>query len=424
MRLKNYDILEGVALILIVGAVFLFNIGTVRFVSDESMWISRSYYFELYFSGRFRDIVHDPSPSIAMAMPTVPQYLIGFSRWVGGYRPQDLNQNYSFEESYQQNVAEGKVPSPRLLWWSRLLPSLMGAASILLAFYLIKAARNRLAGYLWLLVSLANGYLTSSLQVAMSEAPLILCLVLACFAGYQALNSAQAQPSGRRQTVLWMALFGAFTGLAGQSKNNGLAIFFAGIVILAVLALRAGPALVFRLKFAGSGFLGMSAATFLFFVGPNPLLWKHPIRTSLALIPFRIGLMDRQLITYPQSAIHGWQGWLQAVPGQIFGDLTPMHFWGSPYLKLMIASLGLWVLAAQAWRLARAGKLDAAALSILTTGAIASIPPLFTPLNWARYLIIPAFFVSILLAIGAEFILGQIWERWKGRASAPERAAA
>ncbi len=50
MRLKKYGILEALAFIVIVDGVFLLNIGTVRFVGDESMWISRSYYFEMYFS--------------------------------------------------------------------------------------------------------------------------------------------------------------------------------------------------------------------------------------------------------------------------------------------------------------------------------------------------------------------------------------
>ncbi len=408
--IKNYNALELIGLTLIVSAVFLFRIASVAFVGDESMWISRSYYFELFLSGRFRDIVHDPSPSISMAMPTMPEYLIGFSRWLGGYHPADLNQIYSFEENYAQNVEEGKVPSDGLLWWSRFLPSLMSAASVLLLFYLVKASMNRLAGYLWLLLALGNSYLTNTLQEAMSEASLVLALLLACFAGYRAMKALHLGVPGRTRSLIWLALFGVFTGLAGQSKNNGLSIFLAGIFIVILLSIRVEADRWSKLKFLAIGLVLLSLTTFLFFVGPNPLLWKHPIKTSLQLIPFRLALMQRQAFTDPGAVIHGWQGWIAIVPAQIFANLTPVNLVGMPYLKFLIACLGLWLLTIGVWRALRDGKIPAAAIALLTVSITASIPPLFTTLNWARYYVLPVIFVSVFISVGAAFLLRSILE--------------
>jgi len=234
---------------------------------------------------------------------------------------------------------------------------------------------------------------------------LILSLTLATFAGFKSMESLREDDPSNVKSLIWISLFGVFTGLAGQSKNNGLVIFIAGVIILMLLTIRIKQGPLSKLKFCVVGLTGMTIATFLFFVGPNPILWKHPIKTSIELVPYRIGLLQRQAQAYPQSAIFGWKESIQVIPSQVFRTLTPFNFFGSGFIKFGLACLGLWLIAARAGQSWKAGRLDAGPLAILITGVIATVPSLFTPLNWSRYFIIPVYFVSILMAIGINYLM-------------------
>jgi hypothetical protein len=264
-------------------------------------------------------------------------------------------------------------------------------------------------GYIWLFLTLANEWLISALQRAMGESPLLFNIVIAMLVGSLAIKYYKIDGKSNYASLLWLMVFGIFTGLAGQSKLNGLAIFPAGIVILILLTLKCIPHL--RWRYFLIGLIGLIIFTFIFFVGPNPFLWSNPIGRTIQTLQYRIDIMHGyQAAFFPEIVVKGWRDNIRIDIIQIFINLTPIKFVNSQYLKMILACLGFCVLFSVSWSsyVKKSSLMNAGALSILLVGILASLPNLFTPLNIDRYFLLPVYFASIFIAIGFDWLLKYI----------------
>ena len=408
---KYYTVLEFFLLLSIVSAVFLVDLKQTKFFGDEATWIQRSSHFEDFFTGNF-SAFHPKTQRdkyLELTMPTIPEYIIGLSRRMGGYDAQQVKKikPITSEKAYEQT---SNYPPIDMLWWSRLLPTLLSIASTLLMFYLIKVSFNTLAGYIWMILTLINTWLINTLQRAMAESPLLFFIVLTILAGFLAIKSFKDNAKSIRYSLLWLVAFGIFTGLAGQSKSNGLTMFPAGIVILLLLTMRCQNGLRWRFFFLGLA--GLTIATAVFFVVPDPLLWNDPIRRTILVFQYRVKVMHgSQAESNPRRIIKSWEEGVQIAFNQIFSDSTPIQFAGANYLKMILAGIGFTAFVSQIWR--KSETMNAGALSILIVGLFISIPSLFTYLNIQRYYFPPVYFASILIAVGAERLLSYAMYRIK-----------
>lgn len=398
-KISIATLIEFLIIVSLLGAVLLVNLPKPKFHPDESMWINQSSHLEDFFKGNFATF--DKQKFYALTMPTVTEYVIGLSRRAGGYRPADLNEAWDWNKTFDENKATA-MPNQGLLWWSRLLPALLGIASILITFYLVKRAFNARVGYLWIILTIINPWLTVCLQRAMGESPLLFCITMSMLVGILAIQSFDNQSF--RQSIFWMSMFGLFTGLAGQTKSNGLAMLIPGIIILILLTFRGAPNM--RWRFFLIGLTGLCLTTFIAFVGTNPFLWSDPIGRTLQTLQYRVEIMKgMQAQAFPNIVIHNTSEAIQSFISRTFANLTALKFPNSQYLQIILASFGLIILSAKAWTALIGKTANYTALSIFLAGSLLSIPSLFTPLDIDRYYFFPVYFVSMLVAVGFDWFL-------------------
>lgn len=402
--LKNgFHPLEGLLVICLLAGAFLLRTKMAEFHPDESMWISQSRQLENFFSGNFAALTVVNAHTLTM--PTVPEYIIGLSRLAGGYTADNLNGAWQWSKNGAENQAAGNMPTPDLLLWSRWLPTLLGMVSILITFYLVKTAFNTRTGYLWLALTLTNSWLIIGLQRAMGEAPLLFFVTLAMLAGFQALESFKQE--SMRYSLVWLALFGLCTGLAGQTKTNGLGLFAPGLVLLGVLTMRS-PAKR-RWLFGVAGLAALFGIGISVYVGINPFFWNDPIGATLETIRYRLEIMNGvQAQFFPKQVIHSPRESIQVFINATFKKLTVSPFPASQYLKMALALLGSITLGFKAWQNLRERSNNHAVFIIFLIAVSMSAPSLLLTFYVDRYYLFPAYFVTVAIALGLDQVFHYI----------------
>jgi hypothetical protein len=399
-KIKPTTIIEFLVILSLLGAAFLVDLEKTRFHPDENMWLNQSSHLEDFFKGNFA--AFSEKKYYALTMPTIPEYVIGLSRRAGGYRPDQLPEIWDWTKTNDENKAAGHIPNKNLLWWSRLLPSLLSIASILVTFYLVKHAFNARIGYLWIILTLANHWLITALQRAMGESPLLFCITIAMLAGFLAMRSFRSEATG--QSLIWLIVFGLFTGLAGQTKTNGLAIFLPGILILVLLTIRHSANQ--RWRFFSLGLIGLCLASFIGLVATNPFLWSDPVGKMSETIQYRVTIMNgMQAEAVPELVIHNANENIQILIMQTFKNLAAIQFSNAEYIMMALAIAGLVIFSIKTWKTVTGKAANHSALSIFLAGLVLSIPSFFTPLNIDRYYFFPVYFVSILMVVGFDWFL-------------------
>src|SRR5712691_10573100 len=130
------------------------------------------------------------------------------------------------------------MPSPELLWWSRLPMAILASFSGLLLFTVVCAFASRPAGYIFLVLFAGNSYFLTMLRRAMGESPLLGFLTLATVVGIQAVNSWQRTAIGTPRfwkpylrPFAWFMIMGIGCGTAGEAKISGLSSILSGIAL-------------------------------------------------------------------------------------------------------------------------------------------------------------------------------------------------
>jgi 4-amino-4-deoxy-L-arabinose transferase-like glycosyltransferase len=387
-----------ITLAMFLATVYLHGIGEVKFHSDESLWISHSNFFEAYFSGQFHNPIWAES-YWTLTQPPVPYYLIGLGRRLDGYGPTDLNRAWSYGMNEQENIAAGAMPSEDLLWWSRLPSACLAIASILIISYVLRKAAGELAASVWIVLCAANPYLLTQLRRAMGESALLFGVALVLLACYLMARSLQDnRPTRLWKGLAWAGILGLFTGLASASKLNGLSVAVGGALLAAITSNK--ETFKKRLIFIPGSILLMFLCAAVIFTGLDPYLWPDPMHGAQHMLDQRLNEMSLQIQRNPSMHIDSLASWLQLVPGHIFQAFQTIRFSGSLWLNLLICVVGLSWLAGRALSSFRLRSPDSAPLAILMIGLAACLPPLFTPLNWDRYYLLPVIFAAVSISTG------------------------
>jgi 4-amino-4-deoxy-L-arabinose transferase-like glycosyltransferase len=390
----------------------------VSFHPDESEWIATSFYFEAFLN-------RWAAPSLwngsywTLTQPPVARYTIALGRLAGGYGVGDLNQPWRFGIDDATNITNGAMPGPGLLWWSRLPMALLAALSVVVLLRLVTNAAGRLAGYTAVVLLAGNPYLYRCLCRAMSEAPLVACVVLFALAGNSALLHWQRAATDRcfsfkalRPAGASFFLMGTVCGLAAAAKLNGFAAVVAGLALCFLTITHRGnvprPA---RLGFLVAGTALLLLGTALVFVVVNPYLYPDPLGRTLAMFHHRLGEFRTQSALYSGSVIRGTTARVNVVSGRVLQDYATISFSGSRIVNFLLGALGASFLMQEAWLWLRGYDAGRTSVVILTVALTTATPALFTPFDWERYFLLPVIFSTVCVAIGISASLTRL-SRW------------
>ena len=406
--------LEGLVLGCLLVWLFCSDLLEVPFHPDESQWIASSSVFEAFVRGDRSAPVWEES-HWTLTQPPGARYIIALGWKNGGYTAARLNPPWSFGRDEAANIAAGAMPTPELLWWSRLPMALLGAASCLLTFRLLAETVTRTAAYLGLMLVALNPMMVSALRRAMAESPLLFALLVVTYLGTRMLRrtcpsaapAAMGGGTGLSRMFWLLILMGVFTGLAGSMKLNGLTALAGALVtwLLACAAPTLRPSSEPPVAIWAAGCALLIGCVVLTFVALNPFLDPDPLRRTLKLIRYRAAEIETQQRVDPAWVIDSPGERARVTYTYLFRSTALIHFVGSGVLQARFWLAGIAAIVRRSQqRLRREGSIDGS-LVLLIMGATCAGPMLLTPLNWDRYFLLPSWFSALLVAVGMAGLL-------------------
>ena len=411
--------LEAGVIVCLLGLIYLPHIDTVPFHGDESSRIASSASFEAFIQGDFDSPLWEES-YWTLTQPPLSRYVIGIGRSVGGYEPSDLNRHWNWSLDDAANIKRGSLPDPGLLWWSRLPMAILTVLAGLSLFYLARALAGAVAGYVALLLYASSVYLRQTLLVAMGEAPLLVCLLLAALIAVWALphweEAVARRPIHllRLRPLAGLLLVGVWSGLAGAAKLNGLAGAAAGLALVTAISLTQPGAISLKSRLAALILGGaiLTGAALGAFVAVNPFLYPAPVERAIAMADHRVTEMQEQYEAIPPSRITDPAMRLSLLSERVFQTHAAWTFTGARPLNIGLTLLGLAYLLMKAWRWLWRRQTSGAATVTLAFGAVTAGPALLTPLDWPRYYLFPVIF-SLLCMAAALGAGGRLLAQWR-----------
>jgi hypothetical protein len=399
--------LESFIALAVIAAAFYPGLSGLTFHVDESHWIGLSAPFEAFACGRFSDPIWQERQDKAINA-TVTYYVIGAARRIGGYSPDRLNQPWRWFIPREVNVAEGRVPDPGLLWWSRAGVTTMAVVALWVLFILLRGAADRPTGWTWLALALVSPYLRDGLRHAMNEGVLLCWIAIATYATFRAsphLDRSAGAPGARRRAGAWLAAGAIAAGLAAQTKLTG-ALAAAGMIAVVVLAsLRVPGGWAARSRRAGVAALLIGALSFATFVAANPSMWPDPVRASVRTVRARAEVTRAQWQLPDGRGLSGKPGRATIILRRVFADhaLVPLRAAGP---ILFVAGAGAAIAGLFAWT--RRRHHNHALASLVVIGVVVSFPMLLTPLDRPRFYLLPVVYFGMATTAGLVWTAGRV----------------
>ena len=413
---------EALVVFVIIAAAFYPGLSRLTFHVDESHWIGLSDPFEAFFTGRFSDPIWQERQDKA-TNTTVTYYVIGAARRIGGYPPQRLNQPWRWFAPYDVNVAEGRVPEPGLLWWSRAGVTTTAVVALWVLFIVLRRAAGGTTAYAWLALALVNPYLRDTLRHAMNEGVLLCFLALATYATSRALphlDRSAGASGARRRAAAWLAAGAVAAGLAAQTKLNGSLAAVGMIAVVALAALRAPDGWAARTRRAGAAALLVGGLSFGTFAAANPTMWPDPVRESVRAVRARAEVTRAQSQLPDGRRLSGAPDRTTRVLRRVFADyaLVPLRAAGP---ILFAVGAGAAIAGLFAW--SRRVHQNHALASLVAIGAAVSLPTLLTPLDRPRLYMLPVVYFGMATAAGLAWTARRIGRRLRLRAGFAKMSA-
>ncbi len=378
-----------------------------RFHPDESHWIGLSAPFEAFFTARFADPIWETQQDKYLNAP-ITYSVIGAARRLGGWTPDALNAAWIFGRPYAENLAEGRVPPPGLLTWSRRGVTAAAVIALFVSFLLFLRAAGRPAAYLWLGLALVNPFLREHLRRAMNEGVLLAALAVVLWAAWRLLVELDRphRPWHRWTLAGWTALAGGAAGLAAQTKLNGAAAGFGILVVLVLAAVRHHAPAASRARGLLLGAIILVGAQSLAFLASYPTLWPYPPREVVRVVRARAQMMKHQRRSSPERSIESLSQRVRVVPRRVLYDeaLLPKIRAGA---LLALAGVVVTIGRLREWLARRSDNHAIVALAVV--GAAVSAPVFMTPLDWPRYYLLPAYFLGFATVLGADWAARRAW---------------
>jgi 4-amino-4-deoxy-L-arabinose transferase-like glycosyltransferase len=413
---------EWVLMGAVLTAVYLSGLGDVPFHPDESQWIATSHYYEKFINGNIASPEWQAYPW-TLTQPPLTRYAIAVGRLAGGFSANELNAPWLFRQEWETNVAEGRMPEPALLWWSRLPMAVTAVGCGVLLIFIARAIGGRLAGWVMLLLFVLTGYYGEQLRRAMGEALLLCLMLLAVLAAYAAGRSwprlVQMEAMRGREwlrPLAWLLLLALFAGLAGAVKLNGLVLVGGGMVLTGLLAWK-GRQRPFAWLFAVVGLIGLPLLAFWLFTAVNPAAYAHPWPHLVAMVEFRAEEIAKQQANAPYASLPlaDVPKRIRVVPDSTLSYAVPWP--GGAAVKVLMGLLalgGLGLMLALAWEWWRNGNLANGrapdmSLAVLLMLGVVALPALLTPLDWDRYYLPLVVLASLGTAVCLAALSSRLW---------------
>jgi hypothetical protein len=251
------------------------SVERTRFHGDESGWIASGlYYSELVLTRDFSwEKWNCPGCSNWGSLnPPVGKLMVGIpltmhSRAHASDIERDFRGYYNFDVPFEQNVAEGRVPSAPTLLRARRTSAALGVLCCLLIFYIAYRADSYWTAIAAAALLLMNALFVESASRAMTDVHYSTFLLLLCAASLFVLQARA------RTHVLWgSAVCGVLTGLSCSVKVTGVLI--GGCYFLALTAYKFWIDGMGRVWLLSSlSFIGSSV---VIIYALNPYYWPAP----------------------------------------------------------------------------------------------------------------------------------------------------
>jgi 4-amino-4-deoxy-L-arabinose transferase-like glycosyltransferase len=263
------------------------GIRAIPFHPDESTY--------LFMSSDFDLLVRDPGAIVWKADgetdlrqryreldAPLTRYILGFGRTIAGLPP--LMVDWKWSASWAENLENGAVPEPALLFAGRLAVTLLLLLSLTFIYLSGKVMGGTASGLAAMFILGSSALVLLHGRRAMAEGALLFGVSLAIW-GF--LN-------GHR--LPWLAGLGM--ALAFNAKQSTIALLPVGLLAVGWLPWSVTPKIkkilthlvIFSLVFIGLTFL------------LNPLLWSNPLRALQASWTARTDLLNRQVSDMLASA--------------------------------------------------------------------------------------------------------------------------
>ena len=394
--------------------IFIQAMPSVTFHYDESHWIHTSVYLEIFTSEEASSPFWGEN-YWTLTQPPVTRYIIGINRKLMGFEPSQLNKAWDFAASDEENIALDRMPSPELLFASRLPMAILAAISGSIIFGILWYRSGLLAGGIFTLFFGSSAYLKNLLTRAMGESPLMFFIVLAtlfCILGIHryrrqlALNSTNGS---HFKTYVLFLLSGISCGLAGASKINGL-VACVGVTILIISEiflfspqLKNDQKIILSIRYI---FVIASGALITFII-VNPYLYTNPITHVGRMYKFRLEEMAIQIAGFPKSHIDSLSDRVKTLIPETFKLYMPFQFPGAIPIFFSQVLLGLAIVIHQ--YLKKSTGLNHIPAGVIMLPLV--IAGYMTPLNWDRYLLPCVMFNMIYAPIGIAALVQWIKDK-------------
>lgn len=405
-------------IMIVISVLMLFIFGrmtTNPIESDEFYWISSSAYFEDWITfdttAESWQVNH-----MTLSGPALPKYLIAIGRLLGGFQPDNLNKPYNYSISYDANIAEGRVPSDKLLFSSR---TPMGILSVLLGglFYAFMLhGINRFTAIFWLILFISNDALNRILPLAMSEAPLIFFSFLSVIFVLRGQNhlittlESTLKPQGQNSFYKFYILAGVCVGLAAASKIHGFFLLITfGILLLYILFIpKYSITNKIKITYLIRIFSVFSLSALFVFILLNPFIYTNPVTGVGWMFQYRLMDMsgqsqqDIRLTTLPLI-----QRWGTILYNLMTSNASIRGNFGL-YINTILALLGsILIVRAIVNAISKRMPFDLICTTLLYF-SIMVISAFMSPLDWLRYFLYPIFAVTLILSFSTNYLFEKI----------------
>jgi hypothetical protein len=303
---------SGLGVILAGGALVLYlgGLRQVPFHPDESTQVHMSQDFAtLVLEGAASALAWRPDEPMSAEMryrlldAPWPRYLIGLGWWLAGFTRADLNLDWVWAESWQVNLAEGRIPRAEVLLAGRTPAAVLGALTVVLVFALGALARGLGVGLAAALLFGLHPLMLLHSRRAMAEGPLLFASTLAMLAAVLCARQLDGQGRFNWRSLSSGALtVGALAGLAFSSKQSAIALIPALLAPAALAIWRSSGPQGRQLEALVTLGLAAVLAASLVFLMLNPVAWAAPKEALGAMLVARVTLVQSQTATLGQLA--------------------------------------------------------------------------------------------------------------------------
>jgi hypothetical protein len=324
----NFSWLDLILLFLLTLYV-LSGITLVPFHGDESTYILLSEDYDSIVKKRDFDRVlfkpdGSPKQNLRLSTGSILAFSIGFARDITNN--DDPINKWMWSNSWDENVAQGNMPNPRLLYLARASPAIMGALGIVLFFLIAhKLFSSRLAAWAATLALATHGVVLVNIRRAMQEGPKFLFLFLTIYIASRMLKDFQGVKMRRYPYVL----LGAASGLTLAAKHDTVPMLVAIYLALAVIPIwkkEAARTVLVNLLYLGAA-TGLAYVCFLAFMPVFWSWWKGMFMlTGFVTIIFQLPVLKVERTAKPLALVGCILiiGMTMAWPKQWSGLVTPV----------------------------------------------------------------------------------------------------